>query len=111
MGWLIPKQGPNPSESPKIAFFDPNFTFRFPKSHKNPSGWVGKQIWERYPKKNIFFGSFPYVVPFKMFDMWFYIIFQGEWMRGRLPFAVVRYHLTSYFASFYLKCQPMYQVG
>ena len=32
-------------------------------------------------------------------------------MRGRLPFAVVRYHLTSYFANFYLKCQPMYQVG
>ena len=36
--------------SPKIAFFDPNFTFRSPKSHKNP--WVGKQIWERSPKKN-----------------------------------------------------------
>ena len=38
--WLIPKQGPNPSKppqiTPKIAFFDPNFTFRFPKSHKNP---------------------------------------------------------------------------
>ena len=32
-------------------------------------------------------------------------------MRGRLPFAVVRYHLTSYFANFYLKCQAMYQVG
>ena len=57
MGWLIPKQGPNPSKSPqiapKIAFFDPNFTFRFPKSHKNPG--VGKQIWERYPKKKRFF--------------------------------------------------------
>ena len=40
VGWLIPKQGPNPSKkpqiAPKIAFFDPNFTFRFPKSHKNP---------------------------------------------------------------------------
>ena len=25
-------------------------------------GWVGKQIWERYPKKNVFFfGSFPYL--------------------------------------------------
>ena len=39
-GWVgIPKQGPNPSKppqiSPKIAFFDPNFTFRSPKSHKN----------------------------------------------------------------------------
>ena len=54
VGWLIPKQGPNPSKppqiTPKIAFFDPNFTFRSPKSHKNP--WVGKQIWERSPKKN-----------------------------------------------------------
>ena len=40
VGWLIPKQGPNhskpPQIAPKIAFFDPNFTFRFPKSHKNP---------------------------------------------------------------------------
>ena len=30
VGWLIPKQGPNPSKppqiTPKIAFFDPNFT-------------------------------------------------------------------------------------
>ena len=36
VGWLIPKQGPTPSKPPqitaKIAFFDPNFTFRFPKS-------------------------------------------------------------------------------
>ena len=59
VGWLIPKQGPNPSKpphiAPKIAFFDPNFTFRFPKSHKKPwGGWMGKQIWERYPKKNVF---------------------------------------------------------
>ena len=37
VGWLIPKQGPNP-------FFDPYFTFRFPKSHKNPGvgGWVNR---------------------------------------------------------------------
>ena len=30
VGWLIPKQGPNPSKPPqitsKITFFDPNFT-------------------------------------------------------------------------------------
>ena len=41
---LIPKQGPNPSKppqiTPKIALFDPNFTFRSPKSHKT-LGWVG----------------------------------------------------------------------
>ena len=60
VGWLIPKQGANPSKkkqiNPKIAFFDPNYTFRFPKSHKNPGvgGWVntfGKDI----PKKTFFF--------------------------------------------------------
>ena len=60
VGWLTPKQGPNPSKppqiAPKIAFFDPNFTFRSPKSHKNPGvgGWVnrfGKDI----PKKTGFF--------------------------------------------------------
>ena len=59
VGWLIPKQGPNPSKppqiTPKIAFFDPNFSFRFPKSHKNPGvgGWVnifGKDL----PRKVFF---------------------------------------------------------
>ena len=44
VGWLTPKQGPNTSKppqiTPKIAFFDPNFTLRFPKSYKNPG--VGK---------------------------------------------------------------------
>ena len=43
VGWLIPKQGPNPSKppqiTPKIALFYQNFTFCSPKSHKNP--WVG----------------------------------------------------------------------
>ena len=60
VGWLIPKQGPNPSKppkiTPKIAFFDPNFTFRFPKSHKNPGvgGWVNR-FGKGFPKKNGFF--------------------------------------------------------
>ena len=53
VGWLIPKQGPNPSKppqiAPKIAFFDPNFTLQKPWG-----GWVGKHIWERYSKKNGF---------------------------------------------------------
>ena len=64
VGWLIPKQGSNPSEpppppkiTPKIALFDPNFTFRFPKFHKNPG--VGKQIWDMSPKKRVFFYSLP----------------------------------------------------
>ena len=48
--------------TPKIAFFDPNFTFRFPKSHKNPGvgGWVntfGKDL----PKKTCFFIPSPSV--------------------------------------------------
>ena len=60
VGWLTPKQGPNPSKppqiAPKIAFFDPNFTFRFPKSHKNPGvgGWVNR-FGRDLPKKNGFF--------------------------------------------------------
>ena len=45
VGWLIPKQAPNPSKpiqiTPKIALFDPNFTFRSPKSHKTPFGAGG----------------------------------------------------------------------
>ena len=46
--------GPKPPQiTPKIALFDPNFTSRSPKSHKNPG--VGEQIWERSPKKNRFF--------------------------------------------------------
>ena len=52
VGWLIPKQAPNPQQQKitlKIAFVDQNFTFCSPKSHKNP--WVGKQIWDRSPKK------------------------------------------------------------
>ena len=59
--WLIPKQGPNlskpPQITPKIALVDPNFTFCSPKSHKNPG--VGKQIWERSPKKKTFFLRLP----------------------------------------------------
>ena len=62
VGWLIPKQGPNPSKKtnhPENRLFDPNFTFCFPKSHKNPGvgGWVntfGKDL-----PKNVFFYAFP----------------------------------------------------
>merc|ERR1712218_99190 len=60
VGWLTPKQGPNPSKNPqiapKIAFFDPNFTFRSPKSHKNPGvgGWVNR-FGRDLPKKTGFF--------------------------------------------------------
>ena len=64
VGWLIPKQGPTPSKTPqitaKIAFFDPNFTFSFPKSRKNP--WVGEWVstfGKDLPKKRLFFGRLP----------------------------------------------------
>ena len=60
VGWLIPKQGPNPSIppqiTPKIAFLDPNFTFCFHKSHKNPGvdGWVNR-FGRDLPKKSFLF--------------------------------------------------------
>ena len=62
VGWLIPKQGSNPSKppqiTPKIALFDPNFnfTFRTPKSHKNPGvGWWINRFGRDLPKKEVFF--------------------------------------------------------
>ena len=64
VGWLTPKQGPNPSKppqiTPKIALFDPNFTFRTPKSHKNPGvgGWVNR-FGRDLPKKTVFFWQLP----------------------------------------------------
>ena len=50
-----------PQITPKIAFFDPNFTFRFPKSHKNPGvgEWENRFGKDIPKKKRFFFGSFP----------------------------------------------------
>ena len=51
---------PNPPQiTPKIAFLDQNFTFRFPKSYKNPGvgGWVNK-FGKDIPKKRFFY-TFP----------------------------------------------------
>ena len=55
--WVVrvPKQGPNPSKKQNHSencLFDPNFTFCFPKSHKNSV--VGSHIWENFPKKKRF---------------------------------------------------------
>ena len=49
----------SPRKSPFLTQISP---FVFPNLEKKTWGeWVGKQIWERYPKKNVFFfGSFPY---------------------------------------------------
>ena len=44
---------PPPQITPKIAFFDPNFTFRFPKSYKT-LGWVNR-FGKGFPKKTFFF--------------------------------------------------------
>ena len=43
--------------TPKIASFDPNFTFCFPKSHKNPGvgGWV-HTFGKSFPNKTVFLG-------------------------------------------------------
>ena len=43
--------------APKIAFSDPNFTFRFPKTHKNPGmgAWMGSHIWGWLPFREIFY--------------------------------------------------------
>ena len=68
VGWLTPKQGPNPSKppqiAPKIAFFDPNFTFRSPKSHKNPGvgGWVNRFGRDLPKKTSFFFWQLPLVL-------------------------------------------------
>ena len=74
VGWLIPKQDPNPSKhphtTPKITILDPNFTFRFPKSHKNPGvcGWENR-FRETYPKNGFIFGRLPLTQRSKIF--WF----------------------------------------
>ena len=46
--------------NPKIAFFDQNFTFCFPKSHKNPGvgGWVNR-FGKGLPRKTVFFLLLP----------------------------------------------------
>ena len=45
-----------PQITPKIAFFDANFTFRFPKSHKNPGvgEWINRFGETFPPQKNGF---------------------------------------------------------
>ena len=74
VGWLIPKQGPTPSKTPqitaKIAFFDPNFTFCFPKSRKNP--WVGEWVstfGKDLQKKFFFLDAFPYTTECEPFPI------------------------------------------
>ena len=67
-GWvrlLIPKQGPNPSNPPppnypENCLFRPKFQLLFSQISQKPwGGLVGKQIWERSPKKTFFLDAFP----------------------------------------------------
>ena len=62
----------NPSNHPENRLFRPKFHLSFSQiSQKAWDGWVGKQIWERYPKKNVvFFGSVPEAKHFR----WDYLI-------------------------------------
>ena len=57
-----------PQITPKIAFFDPNFTFCFPKSHKNPGvdGLV-YTFGKTFQQKNGFvFGGLSFRLKFKV---------------------------------------------
>ena len=45
---------PQKKFTPKIAFFDPNFTFRFPKYKKNWGGWVGLHTGDHFPNQKVF---------------------------------------------------------
>ena len=60
LGWLNPKQGPNPSKKKnpfENRLFRPEFHLLFSQiSQKTWDGWVGKQIYlSRSPKKKRFF--------------------------------------------------------
>ena len=53
---------PKKQITPKIAFLDPNFTFRVPKSHKNPGVGGGfKDFGKLFSQKKVIFweGGFP----------------------------------------------------
>ena len=54
-GWFQNKVQ-TPQITPEISFFDPNFIFRSPKSHKNPGvgGWENR-FGRDLPKKTYFF--------------------------------------------------------
>ena len=55
-----------PPNCPENRLFRPKFHLSFSQISQKPwGGWVGKQIWERSPKKNgYFFYSFPKKQPF-----------------------------------------------
>ena len=51
--------GPKITKSPKFAFCDPNFTFRVPKSLKNPGVGGFKDLGKFSQKKRFFGGVLP----------------------------------------------------
>ena len=90
MGWLIPKPTPPKKITLKIVFFDPNFTFRFPKSHKNPGlgRWENK-FGKAFPKKRFYFCGAPLkekLCTESVNAVWALIVFR-KW-RQRAPCAI-----------------------
>ena len=50
---------PPPPNHPENRLFRPKFHLSFSQISQKPwGGWVGKQIWERYPKKTFFLAAF-----------------------------------------------------
>ena len=63
VGWLIPKQGPNPSKPPpncsENRFFRPKFHLSFSQISQKPwGGWVNR-FGKGLPKKTFFWDIFP----------------------------------------------------
>ena len=54
---LCPKPGPNPPNHPESRLFRPKFHLSFSQITKTLGwgGWMGKQIWENFPKKKRFY--------------------------------------------------------
>ena len=58
-----------PPNCPENRLFRPKFHLSFSQISQKPwSGWVGKQIWERYPKKKRFFLAASLTVTFYFYS-------------------------------------------
>ena len=78
-----------PQNCPENRLFRPKFHLSFSQISQKPwGGWVGKQIWERYPKKNgFFFGSFPYNIYVLLFQgpLFLYVLCANSFFRHFHP--------------------------
>ena len=66
VGWLIPKQGPNPPKLPrKLAFSTQISPFVFPNlTKKTWGGCMGSHIGETFPNKTVF--SWGWALPYPL---------------------------------------------